>query len=315
MLRGLYTAAAGMISQQRKHDTVTNNISNINTPGYKQVNAVSRSFPEMLISLVNGTQGSQATKVIGRLNTGVLAEEDPSIYLQGDLQETRNPFDLALTSDIRTPNLQFNGKGMAFGPDGERVFQRQAFFTVVNDAGEQRYSRNGSFAVNSDGQLVTPEGYRVLGADGQPLRLVDSASGAMIPDVKITGDGTFLDSINGQVLTNAAGQPLRVLISRADNPNSLIREGNGVYKVNPGDENKITALLDDANGNQNAELAAMVQNQELAVHQGYLERSNVDPAQSAIDMNTALRAYEANQKVIQFYDRSMDKAVNEVGRV
>ena len=62
MLRGLYTAAAGMIMEQRKHDTITNNISNINTPGFKQGNAVSRSFPEFMISLTNGESGSAYSK-------------------------------------------------------------------------------------------------------------------------------------------------------------------------------------------------------------------------------------------------------------
>ncbi|MBJ8191587.1 flagellar hook-basal body protein, partial [Bacillus cereus] len=54
MLRGLYTAAAGLMTQQRRHDTVTQNIANMNTTGYKQENSVQRSFPEMLISMTGG---------------------------------------------------------------------------------------------------------------------------------------------------------------------------------------------------------------------------------------------------------------------
>jgi flagellar basal-body rod protein FlgG len=53
----------------------------------------------------------------------------------------------------------------------------------------------------------------------------------------------------------------------------------------------------------------------VQVRQGYYERSNVDAAQSTVDLMAALRAYEANQKVVQFYDKSLEKAVNEVGRV
>ncbi len=59
----------------------------------------------------------------------------------------------------------------------------------------------------------------------------------------------------------------------------------------------------------------MTANDVVSVRQGYLEVSNVDASQSMVDMMAALRAYEANQKVIQFYDKSLDKAVNEVGRV
>ena len=74
MLRGLYTAAAGMITEQRRHDTATQNIVNMNTTGYKQVNSVNRSFPEMLITLTGG-DANLPTKRLGRLNSGVFAEE------------------------------------------------------------------------------------------------------------------------------------------------------------------------------------------------------------------------------------------------
>jgi flagellar basal-body rod protein FlgG len=53
----------------------------------------------------------------------------------------------------------------------------------------------------------------------------------------------------------------------------------------------------------------------VQIHQGYIERSNVDAAQSMIDMTAALRAYETNQKIVQYYDKSLEKTVNEVGRV
>lgn len=303
MLRGLYTAAAGMITQQRKHDTITNNISNINTPGFKQGSAVSRSFPEMMVALMGGGPGAP-TKSIGRLNTGVLAEEDLSIYLQGDLQETKNPLDVAIVSNIiRDMNGNalppFDKSGKYVTPDGERIFQPQAFITVENEQGERRYSRNGKLTVNTEGELVTPEGYRVLGTNGQPILLRDP-NGRMIGNVQILPDGTFLDSVNGLPLADGAGNPVSLLISRVENPNRMVREGNGVYRVNEEDEGTVTAA---------------VLNEEIQVHQGYIERSNVDPTQSMIDMMSALRAYEANQKMVQFYDKSLEKAVNEVGRV
>lgn len=303
MLRGLYTAAAGMITQQRKHDTITNNISNINTPGFKQGSAVSRSFPEMLISLMGGSEGA-GSKSIGRLNTGVLAEEDLSIYLQGDLQETKNPLDIAIVSNIITddagnPLPPFDKSGKYVSPEGEKTFQPQAFITVENDQGERRYSRNGKLTVNQAGELITPEGYRVLGQNGQPILLQDP-NGQMIANVKIMPDGTFLDALNGLPMMDAANNPVALMISRVENPNRMIREGNGVYRVNEEDEGSVTQA---------------VLNEEIQIHQGYIERSNVDPTQSMIDMMSALRAYEANQKMVQFYDKSLEKAVNDVGRV
>ena len=300
MLRGLYTAASAMIMEQRKHDTITNNISNINTPGFKQGNAVSRSFPEFMISLSNGDSGTRTIKPIGKLNTGVFAEEDVSIYLQGDLEETKNPYDMALVSNIQIPGLKFDGSGKTITADGQKIFQPQAFFTVLDNNGEQRYSRNGKFQANAAGELTTPEGYKVLGRDGQPIVLKDPTTNTFLANVKIRPDGQILDEVNGRPLNNANGQPLALMISRVDNPNRLIREGNGVYKINPDDAASVTSIIP---------------NNEVQVKQGYIERSNVDAAQSMIDMTAALRAYEANQKIVQYYDKSMEKTVNEIGRV
>ncbi|MDQ0902975.1 flagellar hook-basal body protein [Paenibacillus sp. V4I7] len=297
MLRGLYTAAAGMISEQRRHDTITNNIANINSPGFKQGNALSRSFPEMLISTIRGGQGA-STAPLGRMSLGVFSEESISIHAQGDLQETQNPFDFALVSNIQVPGMTFDASGKFVSPDGERTFQPQALFTVLNADGEQRYSLNGKFTVDTAGQLVNANGNLVLGRDGQPLLLIDGA-GQPIHSFKVTDKGEFLDG-NGLPLLGPTGQPVGLMLSRAENPNLLLREGNGLLRINPGDEATVTQV---AVGDQ------------VEVRQGFIERSNVDSAQSMVDMMSALRAYEANQKVIQSYDKSMEKAANEVGRV
>ncbi len=297
MLRGLYTAAAGMISEQRRHDTITNNIANINSPGFKQGNALSRSFPEMLISTIRGGQGA-STAPLGKMSLGVFSEESISIHAQGDLQETQNPFDFALVSKIQVPGMNFDASGKFVNADGERTFQPQALFTVLNADGEQRYSLNGKFTVDTAGQLVNANGNLVLGRDGQPMLLIDGA-GQPIHSFKVTDKGEFLDG-NGLPLLGPTGQPVGLMLSRAENPNLLLREGNGLLRINPGDEATITQV---AAGDQ------------VEVRQGFIERSNVDSAQSMVDMMSALRAYEANQKVIQSYDKSMEKAANEVGRV
>ena len=297
MLRGLYTAAAGMISEQRRHDTITNNIANINSPGFKQGNALSRSFPEMLISTIRGGQGA-STAPLGKMSLGVFSEENISIHAQGDLQETQNPFDFALVSNIQVPGMNFDASGKFVNADGERTFQPQALFTVLNTDGEQRYSLNGKFTVDTAGQLVNANGNLVLGRDGQPLLLIDGA-GQPIHSFKVTDKGEFLDG-NGLPLLGPTGQPVGLMLSRAENPNLLLREGNGLLRINPGDEATVTQV---AAGDQ------------VEVRQGFIERSNVDSAQSMVDMMSALRAYEANQKVIQSYDKSMEKAANEVGRV
>jgi flagellar basal-body rod protein FlgF len=283
-----------MITQQRKHDTVTNNIANINTPGYKQSYAVARSFPEMLIERIRGGEDGPQVAQLGNLNTGVFAEENIAVHVQGDLQETNNPYDFALVSNIDVPGATFDASGKYVNANGERIFEPQALFTLQNANGERRYSLNGKFTVDAQGQLVNSDGLQVLGADGQPIVLTDQ-NGEPIRNIKVTSNGQILDT-NGQPVNNGSS----LSISRIDDPNKLIREGNGLYRVNPGDE----ALINPINATDRVE-----------VKQGFIERSNVDATQSMVDMMSALRAYEANQKIIQFYDRSLDKAVNEVGRV
>jgi len=286
MLRGLYTAAAGMITQQHRHDTVTNNISNLNTPGYKQTNVVARSFPEMLIALT-GVQSDNGQE-IGRLNTGVIAEESLAIQVQGDVIQTNRLSDFAITSDITVPGITFDASGKSVSPDGQVTFQPQALFTVQNGAGDILFTRGGSFNADEQGYVVTNDGLQVLNEDGTPLRLPAGVS----MDQLILNGRDLVNSQDGAVVG-------RLLVTRVDEPYQLVREGNGYFRF-MGDANTLNPVGDG---------------DRVQLSQGYIERSNVDASQSMVEMMSALRAYEANQKVVQFYDRSLDKAVNEIGRV
>ncbi|WP_163852932.1 flagellar hook-basal body protein [Paenibacillus elgii] len=297
MLRGLYTAASGMIAQQRKHDIVTNNIANLNTPGFKSGNGINRSFPEILISRVRGGKDEPGSVPVGRINTGVMAEENVSLHTQGDIQETKNPFDFALISDIQVPGARFDSSGKYVDQNGQRVIQPQAFFTILNAAGEQRYSLNGKFSLDANGRLIDSEGHSVLGRGGQPIVLMDA--GTPVTNFRMTRAGQFTNA-EGQPILDANGQPMTLLITRVEDPNQLVREGNGLYRLNAQDQGTFRPI--DAQD-------------QVEVRQGYVERSNVDSGQSMVDMMSALRAYEANQKMIQYYDKSMEKAANEIGRV
>lgn len=299
MLRGLYTAASGMIAEQRKHDIVTNNIANINTPGFKGGNGINRSFPEILISRIRGGNNGPASVTVGKINTGVMAEENVSLNTQGDVQETNNPFDFALVSNIQVPGARFDASGKYVDANGQRISQPQAFFTILNANGEQRYSLNGKFSLDANGQLIDSEGHQVIGRDGQPIVLVDPATRTPITNFRITSSGMFTN-VDGQPLIGPGGQPMNMLITRIEDPNQLIREGNGLYRMAAEDQ----AASRPVDGQDQVE-----------VRQGYIERSNVDAGRSMVEMMSALRAYEANQKMVQFYDKSMEKAVNEVGRI
>lgn len=298
MLRGLYTAASGMITEQRRHDTVTQNISNINTPGYKQVSSVAHTFPEMLVSIIGDKQSGNSRR-IGKLATGVFAEESLPSFVQGDLKETGKKSDFALLSNIglNHPNtgelIPFDASGRYVDDNGEVFYRPEAFFTVMDNNDQLRYTRDGSFKVDADGALLTSQGYRVLDMNHNPVVL----------PAGVSLDALQSDSVGRLYYYNEVGTREVVAnlgISVADRPQELVRDGNGVYREISGADANIRQLT----------------NREGAeVRQGYLEVSNVDPAQAMVDLMAAQRAYESNQKIVQFYDKTLDKAVNEVGKV
>ena len=160
------------------------------------------------------------------------------------------------------------------------------FFPVQNEAGDVRYSRNGNFAVDGQGFLTSGEGFYLLDTNGARIQVGNE-------NFRVDRDGSiFLET--GEFLT-------QINVAFAQNPMNLVKEGNGLYRFE-GEE----ALLPTAIGNPNVGYQLV---------QGSIERSNVDPTQTMTEMMNAFRIFEANQKVLQAYDRSLEKAVNEIGRI
>ncbi|MEH7224620.1 flagellar hook-basal body protein [Bacillus sp. JJ1566] len=278
MLRGFYSAAAGMFAQQRRTEMLTNNIANANTPGYKVDQGSLRAFPEMLMQRLEGVQspakngGSLRTASrIGGLNTGVYMQEMIPLFKQGDIRETGLRADVALVNGNLPINAETNKPG-------------SVFFTVQNANGDVRYTRNGNFTVDPAGFLTTNEGFYVLDENGNRIALEND-------QFDVSADGSII--VNGQTQS-------RLGIAFSENPLNLIKEGNGLYRTNDGE------VLPNAGANPEV---------SYSLKQGFLEGSNVDVSQAMTEMMTAYRTFEANQKVLQAYDKSMDKAVNEIGRL
>ena len=146
MVRGLYTGASGMIAQEARLDAIANNLANVDKAAYKKDLTLFKAFPDMIIRRLNDDglgitpAGSYDTMpFVGKLGTGVEVNEVYTIYEQGSLMRTENPFDIAM-----------EGNG---------------FFTVMTERGE-RYTRNGAFTLNKDGILVTHNGLPVMGQNG-----------------------------------------------------------------------------------------------------------------------------------------------------
>jgi flagellar basal-body rod protein FlgF len=140
VIRGLYGAATGMIALMDKQDVISNNLANVNTPGFKKDYASISSFPEMLV-YASDRQSSSNTdyRSIGKMGFGVGIGQTGFVMSNGVLRNTGAPLDLALS-----------GGG---------------FFAVKTSGGEQ-YTRNGSFSKDAYGRLADSDGNLVLGEKG-----------------------------------------------------------------------------------------------------------------------------------------------------
>jgi len=255
LIRGLYSAASGMVFNFKQELTVMNNLANVSTTGYKKEKITSSDFSNlMIVPQTGGGMGSPllAGAAIGTVGAGTEPSEIGLDQSQGDLVDTGNPLDLALS-----------------GP---------GFFAVQTPSGTF-YTRDGTFFKDAMGRLATANGGLVLGENG-PIQIGQG-------DVLVDGDGTV--SVGGKVVG-------RIRLVDFDPQETMLKIGDN--------------YLVPENPNAQARAAATA-----VINQGYLERSNVDPTSEMVDMLSALRAYEASQKMIQLQDQTLDRAVNEVSKV
>ncbi len=254
MNEGMRMATQGMMMNSVRQDIITNNLANAGTAGFRKESLVISSFSEIMDKEVgmNGmTQaGGELTDVKGKSAPGQLYKSSMTHFSQGALQESGNPFDLALDD---------NGKG---------------FFTVQTEQGIE-FTRAGSFRLNNDGFLVTPDGAQVLGHNG-PIQ----AKG-----------GEFNVADNGVITVD--GRPVdKILVS-------IIESG--------------TQRTGDTNFNATG--AQVRASQDFSIKQGFVEQSNVNALTEMVSLMQVMRNFEANQKTLQAHDQKLQKVINEVGRV
>ena len=173
MVRGLYTAYTGMINQQKRLDTVTNNLANASTTGFKREGLTSKSFDQMLTVKLNDLSVPYLNEGIGKMSLGVKIGENYTDYSQGSLKETGNTYDLALA-----------GNG---------------FFTIsyTDKKGNtsEKYTRDGEFTMDSEGYLRTLEGDYVQGEGGAIMIPVETSEVSIRDNGDIYADGEYVDSL------------------------------------------------------------------------------------------------------------------------
>lgn len=281
MIRGIYTSASGMTSQIKKQETIADNLANVNTGAFKKSTTIMEQGKEFEIYRQEAQldkkdlkKKSKLTK-IGKLGTGVKVAENYLDFEQGSVKKTDNPLDFAL-----------EGKG---------------FFSFETKNGI-RYSREGSLNRDRDGYVVNNNGDRLIGYDieGQ-LGYVKSEE-----NFKILDNGAL---VNAVIDTEAVvtGLPEGFTF----NPEDIYSDGDNVFMAQFED---VKMLSREGATYYNADLTNAKFAENLKIHQGFLENSNVNTVKEMVELINCSRSYETNQKVLTSQNEVLDKTVNEIGK-
>jgi flagellar basal-body rod protein FlgG len=261
MIRALYTAASGMNAQQANIDTVAHNLANVNTAGFKK----SHMEFEDLVYQETRVPGS-ATSSVGEapigleVGLGTRPVGSARDFRPGNLRSTGGPLDIAIEGD--------------------------GFFQITTPNGTTAYSRSGTFHRDSQGMLVTTEGY--------PLEPQISIP-ANATSVSISKDGVVSAQIAGQTATQQLGT---IELATFQNAAGLRPLGGNLFE-------ETTASGDAQTGAPGIDGRGTVQ-------QGFVEDSNVSVVEEMVNMILGQRAYEANSRVVKAADEMLSQVNNMV---
>lgn len=246
---GLYQSAASLAALERWQDAVSQNITSSQVAGYK------KQTVQVMAAPAGEIQADPAEKVgdghgtatwLPRANFGVS-------FTKGESQPTNRDFDFAI-----------GGAG---------------FFQLKAADGNTYYTRNGSFVTTPENDLVSRQGYDVLGAGERPIKLQPGAGPISVDERgRITQNGAVVAQLE---------------IVAFQNPHALISQGGGLFSAPPGLENETV--------------------EKPEILQGHLEQANIQPLREMVDLVGISRAYEANQKMISHRDELIKQTLEKLG--
>ena len=286
----VWPVLSGALAQERRMEVISNNLANVNTPGFKKEFAIFEGVSPIAAEPM-GTRPVQPTPTFGVLN------EVRTNFTPGEIKETGEPLDLAI-----------NGEG---------------FFPVRTPEGI-RYTRNGSFVLNDQEQIVTKSGYLLLsGTD--PLVLPPGV-------LRIDENGKVeVLPVEASRAPNEPGSPSiargtavlevgTIFLARFDDVNQLKKVGESLYEpINQVAQDILPEGLEAGEVLGQAQ-SALDFNGQISfsvgrIRQHALEMSNVNPVEEMVSMITVMRMYEAAQNALQTSDEVAGRAANDVGRV
>jgi flagellar basal-body rod protein FlgF len=249
VIPGLYSAASGLMSLEARQDVIANNIANAATPGFKRQNPIVIGFDEIFSQRLVSPTLFDLEKAPGG---GLKPLQTYTDLSPGVTTTTGNPLNVALS-----------------GP---------GYLSVMTPNGE-RFTRDGTFKLNAQGDLVTAQGHRISGRGGGPIN-VSGGEAAISERGEVTVDGVLVGQLE---------------IIEFNEPRGLQREGENLY-----------AAPDEV-------LNGAVPAAETTLIPGALELSNVKMPVEMMQMMLGLRAYAANQQVIDSTNQSMSRLIDQVG--
>ncbi|HXG51813.1 MAG TPA: flagellar basal-body rod protein FlgG [candidate division Zixibacteria bacterium] len=258
-MRALWTAATGMHAQQLTLDVIANNLANVQTAGFKRSRV---DFQDLVYETLQapGAAAAQGQEIPSgfQVGHGSRAVATQRLFIKGDLQQTGNSLDLAI-----------EGEG---------------FFQVQLPGGETAYTRAGAFKKNSEGRLVTAEGFTLQ----PPITIPADAI-----SVTVGVDGTVSVTQAGQTQPQQVGT---IELVRFVNPAGLSSQGRNLF------------LPTQASGD--AVPGTPGQDGLGTLLQGFIESSNVNVVEEMVGLITSQRAYEINSRAIRTADEMMQTANN-----
>ena len=257
MMRSLWSSASGMKGQQLNMDNISNNLANVNTTGFKKSRV---SFQDLMYQNLRqaGTPNNQGSEIPTGLQIGhgVKPGATQKMFTPGSLKSTSNPLDMAIEGD--------------------------GFFEVLMPDGTSAYTRDGSFSLDSQGQVVTSDGYLLQ----PPINIPAEAT-----EISINEEGVVNYFEPGAEEPQEAGQ---IELVDFANPAGLESIGQNLYSETAASGDPLVGLpAQDGYG---------------AISQNFLEESNVEVVDEMVDMIAAQRAYETNSKSIQASDEMLQQA-------
>jgi flagellar basal-body rod protein FlgG len=259
-MRALDIAATGMQAQQTNVEVISNNIANMSTTGFKRRRA---EFQDLLYQNMRsvGSSSSDNGSVVpsgAQIGLGVKTAAIYRITEQGTIQQTGNSLDIA---------IQGNG-----------------YFQVTLPSGETSYTRDGTFALSPNGEVVTADGYIVSPGITVPTNAVS---------VTVSATGQVQAQISGQTNPSTLGQ---FELAAFPNEAGLDAQGGNLFLQSGASGNAVTGVPGSPGFG--------------GIMQGYVENSNVNVVTEISNLITAQRSYEMNSKVITSSDEMLQTLTN-----